>query len=349
MKLHRVAKNFPRMSSEELLALRKQVKELGVIEPVYSWEDDKGTEWLIDGGNRQAIVQQLLAEGVTHADNGKKIELETKPFKGTLEEMIHFVEAKNGPGRRHLSSGQRAATAILMETDYLKQAGKPAEITNERIEELAERWNTNSVYLYGCKAMLEQAKDVLEEVRDGSINVGQGKMKLAQKKAEDIAAANGRPTSADEAEAEEGKEGKKEPAATLPPPPAPPVIILDGLKRPVVEIEFQPVFETRADFRVIRKSITDSLKSLEELVKGPGGKFLKREYDELRSQLKHCGEVVDACTPFCICLVCQGEGKIKEEGRGVEKKCEVCDGKKYVSRAFFRSTPKEYKVGVVEE
>jgi hypothetical protein len=52
IKVHLAAELFPLMSPEELKALGEDIKANGLTDPVTTWRDKDGTEWLIDGRNR---------------------------------------------------------------------------------------------------------------------------------------------------------------------------------------------------------------------------------------------------------------------------------------------------------
>jgi ParB-like chromosome segregation protein Spo0J len=98
MKTHPAADLFPLLEGAELKTLANDIKERGLVEPVWVMEQD-GETLLLDGRNRVAACQ--LA-GVA---------VKTQTYDGS--DPIGFVVALNIM-RRHLTAGQRGFIAVAI-------------------------------------------------------------------------------------------------------------------------------------------------------------------------------------------------------------------------------------------
>lgn len=96
MKFHEVADIFPMMSPEEYESLKADIKQNGLLQPIWVYEDQ-----IIDGRNRHNACIDLGIEPAFQKWNGQ----------GSL---VSFVVSLNLQ-RRHLNSSQRAFVALEVE------------------------------------------------------------------------------------------------------------------------------------------------------------------------------------------------------------------------------------------
>jgi hypothetical protein len=91
IKVHPAADAFPMLSEEELDALAEDIKAHGLTDPVTTWVDKDGTEWLLDGRNR---LDAMAAAGYHFKLHGQLIS--SGPDKGTREPERFKVLPPNG-------------------------------------------------------------------------------------------------------------------------------------------------------------------------------------------------------------------------------------------------------------
>ena len=96
MKFHKVADIFPLLEGEEFDALINDIRENGLLEPI--WVHD---EQIIDGRNRFRACEEA------------EVDPAFQDYRGTEEGLISFVVSLNLI-RRHLTVGQRAALAVAL-------------------------------------------------------------------------------------------------------------------------------------------------------------------------------------------------------------------------------------------
>lgn len=179
------------MSDEEIKALAEDIKQQGLIEPVWIYEDQ-----IIDGRNRAAACEIA------------GIEIATRTYKGN--NPVGFAFSLNEK-RRHLSSGARAALAVEAKPLYEAEAKKRRKETEgrpkmkeEKLEEkvpevlpaqpkpapkrmeqsrdqAAKDFGTNSRYVNQAQKVKEQAPDVFEKLKRGKVTM-QDAMKEVRKK-----------------------------------------------------------------------------------------------------------------------------------------------------------------------
>ena len=92
--IHPIAEIFPRMPGEEFVALKKDIRENGLLEPIWLYEGK-----IIDGRHRYYACQEV---GVAH---------QFREYEGT--NPIGFVISLNLK-RRHLTDSQRAMVAASL-------------------------------------------------------------------------------------------------------------------------------------------------------------------------------------------------------------------------------------------
>src|SRR4051812_4844262 len=110
---HEAAFLFPRMTDDERQEATASIAQLGVLEPIVYVTRPDGQRRYIDGVNRAEIAHKLgidCPEEEYRVDRG---EGSSRP--PTDLEILDYVMARNKE-RRHLSSSQRAAIAVMAGT-----------------------------------------------------------------------------------------------------------------------------------------------------------------------------------------------------------------------------------------
>jgi ParB-like chromosome segregation protein Spo0J len=100
---HAFADVLPWMSETELSELTGAIGARGQIEPVVTWIDETGKEWLLDGRHRAEAARRL----------GRS--LSVRRFDGSESEAQSLVFSLN-VHRRHLTPSQRALAAGALAT-----------------------------------------------------------------------------------------------------------------------------------------------------------------------------------------------------------------------------------------
>jgi hypothetical protein len=189
---HEAAFLFPRMSLDERQEATASIAQLGVLEPIVYVTRPDGKRQYIDGVNRAEICHELridCPEEEYRVDDGKG---GSRPPADM--EILDYVMARNKE-RRHLSSSQRAAIAVLAGTlqecyRAKAQAGMRTTVNPERMvpaevdlpasdiglagdvaARVASMHGTNRAYIFKGVAVHEVRPDLILEVRDGTKSV----------------------------------------------------------------------------------------------------------------------------------------------------------------------------------
>ena len=110
--------------------------------------------------------------------------------------------------------------------------------------------------------------------------------------------------------------------------------VLDAFKKPVPD-ELAEVFASRDDYREVLLLLTTVKKRLNEILKGPGGRWLsKTEVDTNLADLRRC---VDFGQPHTECGMCQRDAK-------KQATCDACKHRGYVNQMAFGNQSAEAKV-----
>lgn len=96
MKAHAVAEIFPAMGDTEYQALKTDISQHGVREPIWTWRGQ-----IIDGRHRQRACVDL------------GMECPTREYSGDETTLVSFVVSLNLK-RRHLDESQRAMVAAAI-------------------------------------------------------------------------------------------------------------------------------------------------------------------------------------------------------------------------------------------
>ena len=196
MKFHEVADIFPMMSSEEYESLKTDIKQNGLLQPIWTHEDQ-----IIDGRNRYNACMDL----------GIIPQYQTWDGSGSL---VAFVVSLNLQ-RRHLNSSQKAFVALEVERLLAEEARKkkiedgrvfgrqkqaeeisdnlfnePVEIKKvfQKIEkpnpkeepihaasQAAKLTGTNRQYVSDAKSIQKSSPEVAKAVVSGALNIPDAK------------------------------------------------------------------------------------------------------------------------------------------------------------------------------
>jgi ParB-like chromosome segregation protein Spo0J len=189
---HEAAFLFPRMSLDERQEATASIAQLGVLEPIVYVTRPDGKRQYIDGVNRAEICHELridCPEEEYRVDDGKG---GSRP--PTDLEILDYVMARNKE-RRHLSSSQRAAIAVLagtLQESYrakaqagMRTTDNPARMVPAEVDlpasdiglagdvaaRVASMHGTNRAYIFKGVAVHEVRPDLILEVRDGTKSV----------------------------------------------------------------------------------------------------------------------------------------------------------------------------------
>lgn len=101
--------------------------------------------------------------------------------------------------------------------------------------------------------------------------------------------------------------------------------VLDAFKKPVPE-DLADVFASREEFREVLNLLTTVKKRINEILKGPGGRWLsKTEVDTNLADLRRC---VDFGQPHTECGMCQRDAKKRAT-------CDACKHRGYVNQMAY--------------
>jgi hypothetical protein len=315
IKFHEAANILPLLDGDEKVAFSANVEQNGVLDPITCWFDDKGRKWLIDGRNRYLAAKALIESGKTRPD-GQPYDIPEVVFEGTQRQVLAFIRARGLEGRRHLTSGQKAAVTVkanLLDAKYKRAEGiKDGEVAEGNLAEmLAQASGTNRDYIFKCQRLLTYDKGrLLDLVISGELSIPQAmsqmKAETREQKAADEAA--GDDVTADEAS------------------------VLDA-EQQLVPDEYRAVFEGRSEFIELVAALRDIRSRVERLHASPAGRWIA--LDEVTTLLANAGAAVAEAAPHALCPECQGERKVKQPGHKRKTKCKRCDGHGFVNHARF--------------
>jgi N6-adenosine-specific RNA methylase IME4 len=176
MEFHEVANIFPLMIGDEFRALVEDIRQNGLIEPIWTYQGK-----IIDGRNRYRACIEAGVEPKYQEWSGEGL-------------LVAFVVGLN-LNRRHLTSSQKAVIAVEMlpflEADAKERQGIRNDCTSVKkltdvkqesqraTAEAAKLTGTNRQYVSDAKKLKKDAPEILERVKVGTINMQEAK-KVAQ-------------------------------------------------------------------------------------------------------------------------------------------------------------------------
>ena len=329
-RVHDMAAAFPLPSADEYAAIKDNVKQFGFIYPKVFWKDGKGDVWLIDGRTRDRIETEFDKAGVEKADSGAALKCAAVFFSGTEAEAVTYTRGLNLT-RRSMSSGQKAASAILSGMLYrqykAKEDGKDiAEEAAEEIADMASRVakeaGTNRAYVFDCAKLNSENPDLLQRVLGGDLSIPNAKKVAGRRK-------DGLPD-----EVEEGGEKPVEVAVD-----DGPEVILDGLKNPVAD-DLRAVFKCRAVVKAAKKAAKTIVDEVEEVADQPGGKNIS--FQTVKSDVNNAVRHLEDHQPHAPCPYCSATGKAGDPDKP-NAKCPKCKGRKWLDRLQWKEVPPELR------
>ena len=309
---HEIAESFPVLQGDQRESLKDSIKRMGVINPIIVWYDEIGDKRVVDGRNRKQIVDEFVASGVTEADNGTPMFCQEYVVKGSERYALDFARAMNLQ-RRHLTSSQRAAIAVLHGVLAGRYDGNSAyehPDGDASLEKIAKEAGTSRTYLCHCIKLYRSDTDLLNDVVSGARKIPDAMAELRKRQAPP---------------AEPKADGDK--------PAAPEV--LDGLKNPVPP-EFTTIFRTRDEFRAAARQLKGLKKAIEALAESPGGKHVPVQM--IGKDFENLSRSILDSAPFAICPHCTGNGLAGDPDHP-KKKCGTCKGSGYLDRMQWRVLP----------
>jgi len=157
LRIHETCYIFRKYNEEEYAALKESIAKHGVLEPVTTWVDDDGEEWVVDGRTRVEIANEL------------GIDYPSTKFLGDATALIDFELDKN-LNRRHLSQAEKAH-AILIANEWLIGKGvtsrKEQSEIKERMEKARKRAGVGSHMMAVAKRALANKPELAEQLRSG--------------------------------------------------------------------------------------------------------------------------------------------------------------------------------------
>ncbi len=165
-KLHPVAKLFPKMAEDEYQALKSDIEENGLKEPILLFEG-----MILDGRHRHRACLEL------------EIEPQRADFEGSETEAFQRVTSSNLM-RRHLSKSQKAM--FLVDAGLIKppaEGGKRRKYGTGRnyIMEVGRRYGVNHVTIYKAAYIHSQDRKLAKRVLAGELSVAKAEAEVNQR------------------------------------------------------------------------------------------------------------------------------------------------------------------------
>lgn len=154
--VHPIASVFPMMSNDEFKALKSDIKEHGLREPIVFWKN-----MLVDGRNRLKACEELGIE----ADESELMD-ETDPVAWVISHNLH---------RRHLTTGQRADVAAKIATLRRGEAGNGRKVDGSKdtsISEAASQMKVSPASVKRAKKVHAKGSEAVKQaLADGTLPV----------------------------------------------------------------------------------------------------------------------------------------------------------------------------------
>lgn len=162
--IHEIANVYPRMPGDEFVALKKDIKEKGLLEAIWLYEGK-----VLDGRHRYYACQETGTEP------------SYRQYEG--DDPVGFVISMNRH-RRHLSASQLAAAAVsarsAYETEAKKRQGFRTDISANLRESQKGKWAEKAAVDFGTSprnietaAMVERDAplEIFEAIKSGAMSV----------------------------------------------------------------------------------------------------------------------------------------------------------------------------------
>lgn len=334
LRAHEMTKNYPSVTGDEGGSLLASIARQGILQPVTVWRDGDEKYWVIDGRTRLNAFKALVREGRDVTEEGRALILPMEEFVGTTSQAFSYVHEKNF-ARRHMSSSQRAAVIIrerLAQAKYLKKDGLSVEgvyqgkeeSLNQFAERLGKESGTNRQYIYNCARIAEIDPKFLDHVVSGD-KVVNDVLKAALRKQQGL---DPWPTASEEGGAESSESSNQEESP-----------VKDGLKR-VVDPKHAKFFLVRDKVRDAVKALKKAQAEVEAIAAGDGGDHF--DGPGMSQSISSVVRDLVNSQPHVLCPKCSGTGKEVRESGG-QKKCSICGGAGFISKAIHGALPPELK------
>lgn len=177
MKLHPACSVFPEMNDDEFDALKADIHENGLLEPIIV----KGDQ-IVDGRHRFKACRELGIKPETREWDGEKGD----------DAVLNFVLSMNLK-RRHLSGSQKAFVALKVEEYFAKhmKVGRPENgpkigtISGKAVDNAAKSVGVARGYVSDAKKIRKEAPELEQRVMSGELTLPQAKRELKERQRED--------------------------------------------------------------------------------------------------------------------------------------------------------------------
>lgn len=150
--MHQLCTAFPLMKSDQFMALVKDIRENGLLEPITLYEGK-----ILDGRNRYTACVNAMIEPVFEEYDGN--------------DPLAFVISRN-LSRRHLDESQRAMVAAKLANLKEGRPSETAQIYAVSQSDAADRLNVSRSSVQTAKAVIEKGEpELIEAVERGDIPV----------------------------------------------------------------------------------------------------------------------------------------------------------------------------------
>lgn len=175
--IHELANIFPRMPGEEFAALKADIKNNGLLEPIWLYDGK-----VLDGRHRYYACQEMSV---------------TPSFREYVgSDPVGFVVSLNLM-RRQLNAGQRAMAALSIESyeagkAKLRQGARTDIVTlipqcesGKARDKAAEKVGASPSYIQQAKKIHAEAPELAEAVKDGTKTLTQAVREVKEQKREE--------------------------------------------------------------------------------------------------------------------------------------------------------------------
>lgn len=181
MEFHEVANFFPLLTGDEFEEFKQDIKENGLLEPIWIYEDK-----IIDGRNRYRACMEL------------GVDPQYRTWQNEGGSLVRFVVSMNAR-RRHLTKSQKAACAVLalprLEEEAKQRQGarsdlatkvSESQIKGEAREIAGAALEVGTTYVSAAKRIKEEAPDLFSDIYAGDLSIPQAKRKINARRQKSI-------------------------------------------------------------------------------------------------------------------------------------------------------------------
>lgn len=179
IEFHPAANIFPMMTGSEFEALKTNIEQNGLIQPIYLFNKQ-----IIDGRNRYLACLEMGVQPIF------------RDYEGKEKDLLAFVISLNLQ-RRHLNTSQKACLAVelLPELERITKANLSSKMSAIRkgqdLSSLTKPENSRNIaaqsfgvsggYISLAKQIRESNLELFEQIKNGSLSLQKAKVQLNQK------------------------------------------------------------------------------------------------------------------------------------------------------------------------